>query len=545
MADPLGDELASAAAASAVKIPPKSTARDESSTATDDHTEDDNATVKTARSSGSVVKDQLRMAMMFSAFKQPAPGRRGAGRDDTSKTEVLESKARVTASDHEESDRNEKAAKGKGRMMFEAVNDSDDAGATIIRDQTGAKRRFLSESDMEEDGPSKRRKPAITVPFASDVQGLKPAGMAMLDDGSFVMVYERFNPGTVVPAAVVKSEPPEILILSSGDEDETSPPRKKAISSAGAGNSLKQTPSITARSTILPRSTVYPGSANTVGKSGVGSASLYGHDIAHKGRAQHQAPKLAQVEKTLLSLAIPLWKVQQGGLNLFPTKKESLEWAETALEAAVAEVVKRGGTDAQKSVNELRENRELHILREISKHPSALLDSVIEAARAEIPIYLQNVFEGKAETVAWRVRRMLSKFNFIYDGYDWVTDERTIPRGAFLSPVMVAVMSAVWKEGMEVCGPLFQDMFDKMPLRMIAIWIYLKSWWSGVGVPVEDVFKEIDVEKTYEAITNNILQFENDKPELCDEMQRNLTARVRAHGVVGGPTSGASFIELD
>ncbi|KZT44843.1 hypothetical protein CALCODRAFT_489109 [Calocera cornea HHB12733] len=93
-------------------------------------------------------------------------------------------------------------------------------------------------------------------------------------------------------------------------------------------------------------------------------------------------------------------------------------------------------------------------------------------------------------------------------------------------------------------------MYDKMPLRMIAvtclgIWIYLRTWWTGKSVPVEKVIEEIDIKATYNAVVNQLLQFETTQPQVCEEMQRKLTARVRAHGVVGGSVSGPSFIELD
>ncbi|KZT52432.1 hypothetical protein CALCODRAFT_531143 [Calocera cornea HHB12733] len=497
-----------AATATQTNPPTQSNTNDANLTAQSTN-KDDQSTKATQK--GPVVKDQDRMTRLFSAFKQ---------------TDQKAHKGTKDTTDDGESDGLSKAVKRQGPLTSDVGYDSDDADSPEPVKGLRTKKRILSESDEEIEVTTKKRRTETTKRQPAHGEGLRPAGLAMLEDGSYVMVYDRTLPAVPIPP-IVKSEPVEIEILSSGGEeaDVFSIPKKTAPAA---------TPRPKASSSSTSKTTA-PGTRQTVSTTKDALPVVTATSTALGGRhtkKDRSEPDVSRLEQSILRLAIPFWKLHQGTLQLFPPHSEAVEWAETAMNAAVEQLVKRGGTDAAKNIKRLQEKREQEILKEIRSHSDELLANIIDAAKAKVPVYMQHLFEGKATTVAWRVRRLLHDLNFIYDGYDWEDDQRKIPKAAFLSPIMVAVMGVIWKRPMQLCGETEGAMFDKMPLHMIAvtclgIWIYLKSWWTGVPTDVSEVLDEIDIPKVYERIVDHILKYENDTPDACEAMQRELTRRVR------------------
>ncbi|KZT54893.1 hypothetical protein CALCODRAFT_547329 [Calocera cornea HHB12733] len=408
-----------------------------------------------------------------------------------------------------------------------------EAGAVDLGKQ--AEKRMRESQDVEEEGSARKQRrlnegygegsPVVTV-------GAKPPwGVAQLLDGRFVMVFERIVDSHIDPSEVrtlfkkphgIKTEPVNVIDLLDDDEEE--------------GTSAKN---VTKHRRTITTTNAASSSSSTQKK---GAASVH----TKPGQTAKPTPTntKAKLEQRLIGDAIPVWQLQQACLQMFPSEKLAVQWAETALSSAVAGVTANGGESMMLAVTRLLRERRLEMLLEIRNHSGDLIDTVLKSAATEVPVAYQGIFTGDPGVIAWRVRHLLEDYHFIYEGNTYMQSNSDLGT-AFLSSVVVAVIGSAWKSAM---NSMDDEIFDPMPLGIIAvatcgIWAYLKSWWDGLEKPGH-VIDPVELEDTYHEVMDNLEGFELAKPEACLKMQKEVTRRVKGIGAGTKARGGKMFLKL-
>ncbi|KZT51776.1 hypothetical protein CALCODRAFT_532503 [Calocera cornea HHB12733] len=348
-----------------------------------------------------------------------------------------------------------------------------------------------------------------------------PIALAKLQDGGYVLVFQRLdastpiqgksrNAQTVVP---VKQEDPEVIEISKPDDDVNIAGKTTASEVKGGSSALKSSSSKNARHQLT-----------------LGTTRM------KLGQTKSPAVPsgLMRLEKRLIAEAIAIWQLQQACLDLYPSATDSEEWAKTALTSARAGLMQDpNGAISRKDMDELLGKRGDAILLAIRNAEGDLLSKVLKAAATELPVVYQGIFTGAAPAIAWRVRHLLEEYRFIYYGNSYAvdTEENNFTDNPFLSKIMIAVISSVWKTSI---NSMEDSLFDPMPLGIIAvatcgIYAYLKHWWDGVESPT-DAVQPGELEETYRDVMQNLETFEESKPEDCLAVQTQLTLRVRQYG---------------
>ncbi|KZT58975.1 hypothetical protein CALCODRAFT_507809 [Calocera cornea HHB12733] len=506
--------------------------------------------------------DKDRMTRRFATIKMPILGSAREAVDNRLDEEGMGGKhleGTSTAAHDGESELEGRAGQTKrGLPRGGQEPEADITGMSVWKGKEPAKRRY--EDDTNEEGTAWAKKARVEMGTGSarmdmgtglasklrQGQGFTLAGMALMDNGEYAMVYEK-----VQPTLSTQPAPPQwnsdqvdldLTVEDDSDEDEAQGAQKAVRTQTKEQHGgPRPRPAATAKKTTSTSNAKQVQTVMLPTIRPVASKALAG-----KGEVKKPSNTISPLalESRLVREAIGVWQLQQACIDLYPSDKESEEWATTALAAAATTLTSEGGEEMKANLQKLLERRETRILREIRNHEADLFSTVVQTAATEVPICLHGVFDGGREAIAWRIRTLLKDFNFIYDGYDWKTDERTMKRAAFLSPCVVAVMSSVWKEAIENTGA---EMFEHMPLCMMAvgtlgIWAYLKYWWTGEMKPVEQVFKMGEIPLTYDHLILNLEGFEKKKPEVFAEIQRKLLQRVKVYGAIQD-TQGDMFLE--
>ncbi|KZT50132.1 hypothetical protein CALCODRAFT_488934 [Calocera cornea HHB12733] len=445
--------------------------------------------------------------------------------------------------------------KKKGKKRAATVLETDEEEVVEIAAKKGTRgptKRMLEDGSEAEQAQSKRRRMHEGTESTSTDSGLRVAGMGLLKDGTYALVYEKVTSAFRAKPSQ-KREPVDVDLYTTDNDDnpqfnggkQPAPQGKQStVSNWDVSSKTKLSATMKDRRIESPPTVkkVSAGKQSSIHSSTSRETGTTGSTLVH-AETKTAAPVISMLERRILREAIPLWQLYQACMELYPTQSQSERWAQSALDGAANRIIQEGGESA-KNVEKLLAKRKNPILREIESHSEELLSSIVKLASKEVPVCFQGVLRGGSDAIAWRVRRLLDKFNFIYDGYEWATDARTLKKAAFLSPCLIAVMSGIWKDAVEEDV----ELFERMPLRVIAaaslgVWAFLKTWWTGDCTAFAEAFPTGELEKTYVTIVSHLEAFEERKPQVFEEMQREVSARVKRYGMVENTGAGNLFLD--